>query len=237
MAKTAYTKYIHEKQRKAIPEIFERYKNEIAEKIIEKQGVSYQRAVDIKDNWINSLKYSKELEKFVIQQTKYFLANLPINGIHDSQIVLKNLSHKISVLLANYSYRENIVLTKTKFLTNKKRIYDEIFLSNKPIQHRITECNKTHQRTNEKIENLASKKSEKINNVPVKAEKPKPEVLFYTPEPPVRKNMKEKNAFATTKHFSEECEIRMSKKELCRRIAETKKELMKLGIEINIKRY
>ena len=236
MAKTEYTKIMHERQAKAVAPKFEHYKDYIATEIINKYGRAYETPGAIRDNWFSTFRYSKEMADYVIEKTLRFLTDMSIDGIYDSQILLERLTNKISWLLAQYLYRVNVVLTKTKYKECKDKIFDTIFTNNTLIQKRIHEYNKTQQRVIAEIQLKANKKVNPETVVPETPVKKERRHIVLTPGQMARHNPESVNVKINVAYIPQS-EYRMSKKAMRRRIREIQAEIIQIERKSNGKTY
>ncbi len=137
--------------------VFEQYKIYIAEKIHAKYAPSYATIADIKDKWRHNFAYNKELEDFLIFETKVFIRLLDWQEPNfRNPDFLKSLVKSISSYLA--AYVEKSSKYGNDHMATLNYLNDVLFNSFYYIQ--ALKNNK-----DAKSQSVAPQKSKKSNNI------------------------------------------------------------------------
>ena len=98
----------HPKQKgPAVRQLFEIYKRNIAEHVIEAYGSSYQTYETVGDTWVKTLRYTPAIEKDIINTSKFFVRMLDTRDSKSTDPnFLYSLMDSISEFLGEYTVRK-----------------------------------------------------------------------------------------------------------------------------------
>ncbi len=105
---------------------FSLYTKQISELIISKYGPSYSTYEDVKNTWRNVIPYTKEIENFLIFQTKMYIRLLDSRDPNSTNLqFLSALIYLIADYLSAYTMHADAYLTRKKAKEYlKKELYE-----------------------------------------------------------------------------------------------------------------